>query len=182
MNTIKTEIDDVIILEPRAFGDDRGYFFECFQKERYAEAGINAEFVQDNLSRSIKNTIRGLHFQIGEKAQGKLVQVVFGEALDVAVDIRKGSPTYGKHVAALLSSDNHRQLWIPPGFAHGFSVLSDTVVFHYKCTNYYSKPHERNLLFNDPALHIDWKVAHPIISEKDIVGPSFETFDSPFSY
>jgi dTDP-4-dehydrorhamnose 3,5-epimerase len=182
MTIIKTEIDAVILLEPKAFGDDRGYFFECFQKERYAGAGIHEEFVQDNLSRSVQNTVRGLHFQIGERAQGKLVQVVFGEAIDVAVDIRKGSPTYGKHVAAVLSSDNHRQLWIPPGFAHGFSVLSETVVFHYKCTNYYSKAHERNLLYNDPALGIDWKVSNPIVSEKDMVGPAFETFDSPFSY
>ncbi len=182
MQVIKTDIEGIILLEPRAFGDDRGYFLESFQKERYAAVGIQADFVQDNLSRSAKNTIRGLHFQIGEKAQGKLVQVVYGEALDVAVDIRKGSPTYGKYVAEILSSENHRQLWIPPGFAHGFSVLSDTVVFHYKCTEYYSKPHERNLLYNDPAIGIDWKVADPLVSEKDMVGPSFETFDSPFSY
>jgi dTDP-4-dehydrorhamnose 3,5-epimerase len=162
----KTEIDGLLVIQPDIFKDDRGFFFESFSKQRYEELGITDEFVQDNISMSNKGTVRGLHYQIGEKAQGKLCQVIEGEVLDVAVDIRINSPTFGKHFAQILNSDLKTQLWIPKGFAHGFSVLSDEAIFSYKCTNYYSKPHERAILFNDPDLNIDWKVETPIVSEK----------------
>ena len=182
LEVIETGIEGLLLLQPRVFNDDRGYFYECFQLDRYANVGIQVPFVQDNISKSVKNTIRGLHFQTGEKAQGKLCQALLGEVLDVAVDIRKGSPTYGKHFAAILSDENHRQLWIPPGFAHGFSVLSETVLFHYKCSNFYSKQHEGSLLFNDSTLGIDWKVTTPVVSQKDLEATPFSEFETSFIY
>lgn len=180
MNIIKTEIDGVLIIEPDFFPDARGFFFESYNKKNYNEAGINAEFVQDNISKSVKGTIRGLHYQVGEFAQGKLCQVISGSVLDVAVDIRSGSPTYGKHVSIELTGKNHKQIWIPAGFAHGFSVLSDEAIFSYKCTALYSKKDERSILYNDPALNIDWKLSEGIVSEKDLQAGLFESIGNDF--
>ena len=182
MNVIKTEIDGVVIIEPKVFGDERGYFFESFSERFFNEQGLFLNFVQDNISYSKKGTIRGLHYQVGEYAQGKLCQVISGSVLDVAVDVRFGSPTFGEYVTAELSDENHNLIWIPPGFAHGFSVLSDSAVFHYKCTAFYSKPDERAILFNDPDLNIDWKVAPENISEKDLKGKNFKDIDKDFLY
>ncbi len=140
------------------------------------------DFVQDNISKSRKGTVRGLHYQVGENAQGKLCQVIEGEVLDVAVDIRFGSPTFGKHFSLILNSENKLQLWIPPGFAHGFSVLSDEAIFSYKCTNYYSKAHERTIIYNDPDLKIDWKVESPIVSEKDLQASKFKDIEKDFIF
>lgn len=167
MKVNETGLSGVLVITPDVFGDSRGYFFESFSETKYEELGIPNSFVQDNISKSFYGTIRGLHYQIGEFAQGKLCQVIFGKVLDVAVDIRKGSPTYGKHASAILSDENHSQIWIPPGFAHGFSVLSSEAIFHYKCTKFYSKTHERSLNYADPDLAIDWKIDSPIVSEKD---------------
>jgi dTDP-4-dehydrorhamnose 3,5-epimerase len=178
----KTEIDGLLVIQPDVFKDDRGFFFESFSKQRFEELGITDEFVQDNISMSNKGTVRGLHYQIGEKVQGKLCQVIEGEVLDVAVDIRFNSPTFGKHFAQILNSDLKTQLWIPKGFAHGFSVLSDEAIFSYKCTNYYSKPHERAILFNDRDLNIDWKVETPIVSEKDLKALQFKSIQRDFLY
>jgi len=170
MQVFETAIPDVKLIEPKVFGDDRGFFLESFQAERYAEqAGITLAFVQDNHSRSTRNVLRGLHFQ-RSKPQGKLVRVVRGEVLDVAVDIRRGSPTFGNVVAEILSEDNKRQLWIPPGLAHGFVVLSETADFEYKCTDYYDPSDEGSLIWNDPDLNIDWRVTDPILSAKDAQG------------
>lgn len=168
MNVITTAIADVVIIEPKVFGDERGFFLETFQAERYAEmAGINLPFVQDNHSRSGKNVLRGLHFQ-KTKPQGKLVRVVRGEVFDVAVDIRKDSPTYGKWAGVLVSEENKRQFWIPPGLAHGFVVLSDIADFEYKCTDYYDPSDEGALIWNDPDIAIDWPAGiEPILSAKD---------------
>ena len=170
MNVISTEIDGVVIIEPKVFGDERGFFLETFQAERYAElAGIDLPFVQDNHSRSGKNVLRGLHFQ-KSKPQGKLVRVVRGEVFDVAVDIRKGSPTYGKWAGVLLSEDNKRQFWVPPGLAHGFVVLSESADFEYKCTDYYDPSDEGSLIWNDPDVGIEWPEGiEPILSAKDQV-------------
>jgi dTDP-4-dehydrorhamnose 3,5-epimerase len=171
MNVIKTNIDDVVIIEPKVFGDERGFFLETFQAERYKEmAGINMPFVQDNHSRSGKNVLRGLHFQ-KTNPQGKLVRVVRGEVFDVAVDIRKGSPTYGQWAGTILSEENKRQFWVPPGLAHGFVVLSDIADFEYKCTDYYDPADEGCLMWNDPAVGIEWPEGiEPILSAKDQVG------------
>ncbi|MBB2895205.1 dTDP-4-dehydrorhamnose 3,5-epimerase [Pseudomonas sp. SORGH_AS199] len=170
MQVFDTAIPDVKLIEPKVFGDDRGFFLESFQAERYAQqAGITLPFVQDNHSRSARNVLRGLHFQ-RSKPQGKLVRVVRGEVLDVAVDIRRGSPTFGNVVAEILSEDNKRQLWIPPGLAHGFVVLSETADFEYKCTDYYDPSDEGSLIWNDPDLNIDWRVTDPILSAKDAQG------------
>jgi dTDP-4-dehydrorhamnose 3,5-epimerase len=170
MNVIKTNIDDVVIIEPKVFGDERGFFLETFQAERYKEmAGINMPFVQDNHSRSGKNVLRGLHFQ-KTNPQGKLVRVVRGEVFDVAVDIRKGSPTYGQWAGTILSEENKRQFWVPPGLAHGFVVLSDIADFEYKCTDYYDPADEGCLMWNDPAVGIEWPEGiEPILSAKDQV-------------
>lgn len=171
MNVIKTNIDGVVIIEPKVFGDERGFFLETFQAERYKEfAGINMSFVQDNHSRSGKNVLRGLHFQ-KTNPQGKLVRVVRGEVFDVAVDIRKGSLTYGQWAGAILSEENKRQFWVPPGLAHGFVVLSDIADFEYKCTDYYDPSDEGCLMWNDPAVGIEWPDGiDPILSAKDQVG------------
>jgi dTDP-4-dehydrorhamnose 3,5-epimerase len=182
MNIQETKLKDVLIITPKVFSDDRGYFLESFRKKLFADRGIDLDFVQDNISRSNKNTVRGLHYQAGDFAQGKLCQVVFGRVLDVAVDIRFGSPTFGKYVATELSEDNHEQLWIPPGFAHGFSVLSDIAIFHYKCTNYYDKNSERAILFNDKDLNIDWNIINPLVSPKDMESPLFKDIKKDFIY
>jgi dTDP-4-dehydrorhamnose 3,5-epimerase len=167
MKIIRTAIPEILVIETSIFNDERGYFFESYQHQKYREHIGDVTFVQDNISSSVKGTLRGLHLQTEPFAQGKLCQVLQGTVLDVAVDVRKGSPTFGKHVAMELSAENKRQIWIPPGFAHGFSVLSETALFHYKCTNYYHKASERCLLYNDPVLQIDWRVQKPIVSEKD---------------
>lgn len=169
MNVIKTEIPDVVIIEPKVFGDARGYFFESWNKRDFEEAIGPVNWVQDNESKSSYGVVRGLHFQKGDKAQAKLVRVVEGKVLDVAVDIRPGSPTFGKHVAVELSGENHRQVFIPRGFAHGFAVLSKEAVFQYKCDNLYAPEAEGAIAWNDPALGIDWKIPADdvLLSEKD---------------
>ena len=171
MKIIQTSIPDLLIIEPKVFGDDRGFFYESFNRRRFAElTGRDADFVQDNHSRSAKGVLRGLHYQI-QHPQGKLVRVVQGAVLDVAVDIRKSSPTFGKHVAVELSAENKRMFWIPEGFAHGFVVLSDTAEFLYKTTDYWYPEHERSILWNEPALGIDWQLqAAPLVSAKDNQG------------
>lgn len=167
MKVIDTNIPEVKIIEPRVFGDDRGFFLETFQSERYkTEVGIEQDFVQDNHSRSSKGVLRGLHFQ-KNKPQGKLVRVVRGEVFDVAVDIRPGSPTYGQWEGVILSEHNKKQFWIPPGFAHGFVVLSDTADFEYKCTDFYDPTDEGSIRWNDPDLGIEWPYLDPILSDKD---------------
>jgi len=175
-----TPIAGIQIIEPQVFSDARGYFFESYQKEKFKKSGIEAEFIQDNESLSQKNTVRGLHFQAPPFAQGKLVRVIQGRVYDVCVDIRKNSPTYGKHFGIELSAQNHLMLWIPVGFAHGFSVLEDNTIFVYKCTEVYHKESEGGILWNDATLNIDWKVSEPIVSEKDRNLPTFNTFISPF--
>lgn len=182
MKVLKTELDGVLIIEPDFFPDSRGFFFESYNKKKYEEAGMNFDFVQDNISKSNKGTVRGLHYQVGEYAQGKLCQVLTGSVMDVAVDIRSGSPTYGKHVAVELTGDNHKQIWIPPGFAHGFSVLEDNSLFSYKCTAFYSKKDERAILYCDADLNIDWNVLQPIVSEKDLEAKKFSEIDHDFFY
>jgi dTDP-4-dehydrorhamnose 3,5-epimerase len=167
MKVIKTKLNDCVIIEPKVFGDERGFFLETFQAERYtSQAGITLPFVQDNHSRSSKSVLRGLHFQ-KTKPQGKLVRVVRGQVYDVAVDIRNGSPTYGQWEGLILSEENKTQLWVPPGFAHGFVVLSDTADFEYKCTDYYDPSDEGSILWNDSDLDIPWPIDNPILSNKD---------------
>lgn len=168
MNIIKTSLNDCVIIEPKVFGDERGFFLETFHTSRYADlVGISLPFVQDNHSRSSKNVLRGLHFQ-KTKPQGKLVRVVRGEVYDVAVDIRKASSTFGHWEGVILSEENKKQFWIPPGFAHGFVVLSNIADFEYKCTDYYDPSDEGSILWSDPDLGIDWPVEGPILSNKDI--------------
>src|SRR5882724_4707411 len=169
MQIIRTEIPDVVIIEPKVFGDPRGFFLEAFQSQRYAEAGIKRPFLQDNLSRSTHGVLRGLHIQ-SPRAQGKLVSVVRGRVLDVAVDVRIGSPTFARHVAVELTEDNRRQLWVPRGFAHGFVVLSDSADFFYKCDEYYSPQDEAVIRWDDPVLGIKWGVEQPAISARDAGG------------
>ena len=174
MQIFETKINGIKVIHPKVINDNRGYFFETFQKERYQKMlGINYEFVQDNYSRSFKNVLRGLHFQ-ENNVQGKLLRVVQGEVFDVAVDIRKNSPTFGQWVGMILSAENNKQLWIPPGFAHGFLVLSDIADFEYKCTNYYDPHSERCLLWNDPTINISWPISNPILSDKDKLGKSLQ--------
>jgi len=182
MKVIKTNIEGLLLIEPHLFSDDRGYFFESYSKEKYTEIGFDIIFVQDNISQSKKGTVRGLHYQVGEKKQGKLCQVISGRVLDVAVDIRFGSPTFGKHYTHMLNAEKKMQIWIPPGLAHGFSVLSKEAIFSYKCTNYYSKDHERSILYNDPELNIDWQVKNPVVSEKDLKAKKFSEIDKDFIY
>ena len=166
MKVVPSELPEVLVIEPVVHGDSRGFFYELFQSGRYAAAGLASSFVQDNVSRSVKNTLRGLHFQ-EPKAQGKLVQVLRGTVFDVAVDVRRGSPRFGRWVGVELSEATARQLWIPAGFAHGFCVLSDSADFFYKCTEVYSPETERTILWNDPAIGIRWPVSEPILSGKD---------------
>ena len=182
MNVIETALEGVKIIEPRIFGDNRGYFFESWNEKAFTEAGINCRWVQDNESKSRFGVLRGLHFQAAPYTQAKLVRVIEGAVLDVALDIRRGSPTFGQHVAVELSSENKRQLFVPRGFAHGFVVLSESVLFAYKCDNAYMPSHERGIAFDDPALGIDWKVnlSEYILSPKDTRNPRFadaECFD-----
>lgn len=181
MKAIVTTLPGVLVLEPRTFGDERGYFYESYNRRAFAEAtGLDPEFVQDNHSRSVRGVLRGLHYQLPPKAQGKLVRVTQGEVYDVAVDLRPASPCYGHWEAFRLSADNRRQLWIPPGFAHGFLTLSDTAEFLYKCTDYYDPALERCLRWNDPALAIAWPLAGlPILSGKDATGEFFGRSDLP---
>jgi len=170
MRATATSLPDVLIIEPRVFEDARGFFFESYNRRTFAEAGIDAEFVQDNHSRSVRGVLRGLHYQI-QHAQGKLVRVVAGEVFDVAVDLRRSSPTFGCHVAMRLSASDRRMLYIPPGFAHGFLVLSDAAEFLYKTTDYWYPAHDRTLRFDDPALGIGWPVdVAPTLAPKDAVG------------
>jgi dTDP-4-dehydrorhamnose 3,5-epimerase len=170
MKLIPTAIPEVVLLEPKVFGDDRGFFFESWNKQTFAELGITADFVQDNHSKSQKNVLRGLHYQI-ESAQGKLVRVTAGEVYDVAVDLRRSSPTFGQWVGFTLSAADKRMAWIPPGFAHGFCVTSETAEFLYKTTDYWSPAHERTLLWNDPQLAIPWPLSgEPLLAAKDATG------------
>jgi len=169
MRVTPTAIPDVLVVEPRVFRDARGHFFESWNRRAFAAAGLDVDFVQDNHSRSSRGVLRGLHYQI-HHAQGKLVRVIAGEVYDVAVDLRRASPTFGRHVAVTLSADNARMLWVPPGFAHGFCVTSDSADFLYKTTDYWHAEHERTLLWNDPALGIDWPVGEPVIAAKDAAG------------
>jgi dTDP-4-dehydrorhamnose 3,5-epimerase len=176
----KTDIDGLLVVQPKVFSDERGYFFESFRKEILTGHQVNSDFVQGNISKSKKNTVRGLHYQVGKHAQGKLCQVITGKVLDVALDIRFNSPTFGQHFSLELSEENHTMIWIPPGFAHGFSVLSDEAIFLYKCTAYYSKEDERAILFNDTDLNIDWKVEVPVVSDKDMNAKLFKDINRDF--
>lgn len=182
MNIISTDIEGLVILEPRVFADSRGYFFESYSKREFDEKIRTVDFVQDNESMSSYGVIRGLHFQTPPHAQSKLVRCVKGRVLDVALDIRKGSPTYGRHVAVELSADNHRQFFIPRGFAHGFAVLSETAVFHYKCDEFYHPEAEGGISIADESLGIDWRIPvdKALLSEKDRRNPLLKDFDSPF--
>jgi len=180
MEIVSTKIPDLHIIKPKVFEDIRGYFFESYNKQEFIRLGIDQNFVQDNESMSQKGVLRGLHFQRPPYAQGKLVRVMQGSVLDVAVDIRKASPTYGQWVSVILSQHNKWMYWIPPGFAHGFVALEDNTVFFYKCTNVYNKESEGSILWNDPSLNIDWEIDQPVLAEKDLQAPSFEGFDSPF--
>lgn len=182
MNVIKTEIEGVVIIEPKVFGDSRGYFFESYSQRDFNAAVGEVGFVQDNESKSCYGVLRGLHFQRPPFAQSKLVRVVRGTVLDVAVDLRRSSPTFGRHVAVELTEENHRQLFIPRGFAHGFSVLSEEAVFQYKCDNFYAPGSEGAIAWNDPALGIDWRVPveKMILSEKDMRHPMLADADIPF--
>ena len=184
MEVIKTGIEGLVIIKPRIFNDDRGYFYESFSQREFEDKVCRTVFVQDNQSKSSYGVLRGLHFQKPPFAQSKLLRVVKGSGLDVAVDIRKGSPTYGKHIIVELNEDNHRQLFIPRGFAHGFVALSEEVIFQYKCDNFYSKDSEGSIMFNDIDLNINWEI--PVekitLSDKDKQNQLFKDFDSPFNY
>lgn len=187
MKIITTDIPDVVIIETDVFGDHRGFFTETYNKERYVQAGITAEFVQDNMSYSTqKGTLRGLHYQKAPYSQAKLVSCSKGKVIDVAVDIRRGSPTYGKYVACELSAENHRQFFIPRGFAHGFLTISDEVEFRYKCDNLYNKEEEGCIRYDDPTINIDWGILlngiQPVLSEKDKTAPTLEGCNANFVY
>ena len=184
MNIIETSIEGVVIIEPKVFGDHRGYFFESFSQKDFCEKVRQVSFVQDNESKSCYGVVRGLHFQKPPHAQSKLVRVVRGAVLDVAVDIRKGSPTFGQHVAVELSEENHRQLFIPRGFAHGFAVLTDEVIFQYKCDNFYAPESEGAIAWDDPDLGIDWKIPSDkvVLSAKDMAHPRLKDAQWLFDY
>lgn len=180
---MKVETFDIhgpLVITPKVFADERGHFFESFSKELFKQNGIDFEFVQDNQSLSQKGTLRGLHFQAPPFDQGKLVRVSRGTVIDIIVDIRKSSPTYGQSISVELSDKNFKQFWVPPGFAHGFSVLEDTTIFQYKCTNYYNKASEGGILYNDPDLKLNWQIENPIVSEKDQILPCLKNLISPF--
>jgi len=180
MEIIKTPIEGLLVIRPTIFGDDRGHFFESWSKESFAKNGLDLDFVQDNQSLSSKSVLRGLHFQNPPFAQGKLVRVIKGSVLDIAVDIRKDSPTYGQHFSIELTEKNKTIFWIPPGFAHGFVTLEDDTIFTYKCTGVYNKDSEGALLWSDTDLNIDWGSIDPLVSDKDLVAGSFENFVSQF--
>nr|WP_319570899.1 dTDP-4-dehydrorhamnose 3,5-epimerase [uncultured Draconibacterium sp.] len=184
MNIVQTGIPGLVVIKPRVFEDDRGYFFETFQQERYREAGIERTFIQDNESRSVKGVVRGLHFQLGDAAQAKLVRVIRGSVFDVAVDLRKGSPTFGKWFGVELNENNKKQLYVPRGFAHGFSVLSETAIFTYKCDNLYNREAESSINPFDKTLGIDWQVKEEdaLVSEKDKNASVFEEAKMNFVY
>ncbi len=176
MQVIPTEISDLLIIKPDVYTDERGYFFESYNKVKFQDAGIDVDFVQDNESKSMRGVLRGLHFQTEPYAQGKLVRVVKGRVLDVAVDIRRDSPTFGKWASIELSEDNKLMYWIPRGFAHGFLTLEDNTVFTYKCSGVYHKPAEASIRWNDPDLAIQWNISDPILSQKDLDAPSFKSY------
>ena len=180
MEIIETKIKDLLVIKPDVFYDERGYFFEGYNKERFAKMGLDMDFVQDNESKSMKGVLRGLHFQKPPFAQGKLVRVVKGSVMDVAVDLRKDSPTYGQWESVVLTEENKFMYWIPEGFAHGFVCLEDNSVFTYKCTNVYNKASEGSLRWNDPDLNVNWDIEDPILSEKDKISPFFKDFVTPF--
>ncbi len=180
MKITETFIEGLLIIEPQIFTDARGYFFESYNEEKFISFGVNARFLQDNQSLSQKGALRGLHFQARPFEQGKLVRVVSGSVWDVVVDIRKNSPTYGKHFSLELSAENQKMFWIPPGFAHGFETLEDNTLFLYKCTNTYNKASEGGLFWKDADLDIDWQTQDPIVSDKDQILPAFKDFVSPF--
>lgn len=184
MNIKETPINDLFIIEPQIWQDNRGYFYESYSAQEFAKAGIHATFLQDNQSFSQKGALRGLHAQASPFAQGKLVRVIKGSVLDIAVDIRKNSTTYGQNFSIVLSGENHQQLWIPPGFLHGFLTLEDNTIFTYKVTNYYDKKSELGVIWNDPTLNINWtsqlNQSELILSEKDSILPNFDSFKSPF--
>ena len=182
MKIFETSIPGLVEIEPKIFGDERGYFFEAYNQQAFIKAGIEADFVQDNQSLSAKGVLRGLHFQNPPYAQGKLVRVIAGAVLDVAVDIREGSPTYGQHHSVKLSGENKKMFWIPPGFAHGFLTLEDDTIFAYKCSNSYNKDSEGSILWNDPQLNINWEVENPLVSEKDQNAPRFNELKPEFSF
>lgn len=184
MNIIKTKIEDLLIIEPSIFGDDRGYFYESYQIDRYKKAGINAEFIQDNEAFSSYGVVRGLHYQLGPYSQAKLVRVIKGAVIDVAVDIRKNSPTFGEWVAVELNEDNKLQFFVPRGFAHGYSVISENAIFAYKCDNVYNPTSERGINLNDTTLNIDWRIPFEkqTISSKDKILPDFEKAEMNFVY
>ena len=180
MEIIKTSIEGLLVIKPIVFKDDRGYFYESYNKRKFSKFGLEMNFVQDNESQSAKGVLRGLHFQKPPYAQGKLVRVVKGSVLDVAVDLRRNSLTYGKWESRILSADNKEMFWIPEGFAHGFLTLEDDTIFNYKCTNFYNKESECSILWNDPDINIEWNIENPILSEKDKTSPLFKNFESPF--
>ena len=180
MEIIKPPIDGLLVINPKIFGDDRGYFFESWSEESFAKNGLDLDFVQDNQSLSSKGVLRGLHFQNPPFAQGKLVRVIKGAVLDVVVDIRKESTTYGQHFSIELNEENKTIFWIPPGFAHGFITLEDDTIFTYKCTGVYNSASEEALLWSDKDLNIDWGAIKPLVSDKDLVAGSFKNFKSQF--
>jgi len=181
VNITKTNFKDLLIIQPNVISDDRGYFFEAFNEAQFrVQTGLNITFVQDNESMSAKGVLRGLHFQTPPKTQAKLVRATKGAVLDVVVDLRMTQPTFGQYFKIVLSEENKTQLFVPEGFAHGFVVLEENSIFSYKCTNYYSKEHDRSLLWNDPALGIDWEVENPMISMKDSEAKGFEHFKDIF--
>ncbi len=182
MNIIETPLKDLFLIEPKVWRDDRGYFFESYNEKAFNDAGIKAKFIQDNQSFSQKGALRGLHGQANPHAQGKLVRVIQGKVLDIAVDIRKDSSTYGQHYSVELSAENFRMIWVPPGFLHGFSTLEDNTIFCYKCTNLYNKDSEIGVIWNDKDLNIDWglKPEEAILSPKDLILPNFKDLKSPF--
>ncbi|MBP6978748.1 MAG: dTDP-4-dehydrorhamnose 3,5-epimerase [Bacteroidales bacterium] len=182
MQIIRADIPDVLIIKPDFYRDSRGYFFESWNKETFARHGLSMEFVQDNESKSQKGVIRGLHFQVPPFEQGKLVRVVRGAVLDVAVDLRQNSPWYGKCTTVILTSQNKWMYWIPPGFAHGFLTLKDGTLFSYKCTQVYHKESEGCIRWNDPDLHIPWGISNPLVSSRDNHAPLFKDFTSPFTF
>ncbi len=182
MQVHTTPIPGLLEIEPKIFGDPRGYFFESYHKDRFRDAGIEAEFVQDNQSLSSRGVLRGLHFQNPPYAQGKLVRVIQGAVIDVALDIRRGSPTYGQFHKVLLTGENQKMFWVPPGFAHGFATLEDNTIFFYKCSGPYNKESEGSVLWNDPALGIDWELETPLLSEKDKVARPLSELESKFTY
>lgn len=181
MEIQETSIQGLLVITPNVYGDKRGYFFESYRKDILLKSGITDDFVQDNQSKSAKGILRGLHFQIPPHAQSKLVRVCQGRALDVAVDLRRSSPTYGAHYSVELSEDNKKQFYIPRGFAHGFLSLEDDTVFQYKCDGYYNQEHEKGLAWDDPQLSIKWGINDPILSEKDRDQPFLKDFESPFA-